>query len=169
VVDIAMRPSPLLLIIPLVVLGVVAASVALKRGDWRRKGMALGVAVIAVGAIIGVFYRTKHLQVNDTGISSNAYGRIEIAWEQVESALYVPDLASSPYRPVLKISGVGMGAFRAGSFRLQNGERARVFTQQSDEALVLRAAGALYLFAPQEIQSFVQAVSAHVAVQGKSG
>lgn len=164
--ELVVKPSVLLLLLPLGVLGVLVLSMLLKQGDWKRKGPALGIAVVVLGVVTGVLYRPVRLRVDEQGVSGRAMGAWQVPWSQLRTALYVEDLAGSPYRPGMKSSGVSLGAYRLGWFRLAGGGKARVVSEQNDRAVVLLLEqGEVVVLAPRHVEELRQAVRRHHDVQ----
>lgn len=148
------------------ILLVAVASVLLKRGRWKRKAVGLGIAVIVIAAVLFYVYRPVTIRVDETGVAVDGAGGLELAWDEVDSALFEPGLATSPYRPTVRTRGVAIGGYRTGRFLLSNGDRARVFMVQSEAAVVIRSGDLTYLFAPEEPQELAEAVDTYRVYEG---
>ncbi|MFW5742870.1 MAG: PH domain-containing protein [Spirochaetota bacterium] len=148
------------------VLLVAVASILLKRGAWKRKAIALGIAVLVVAAILFYVYRPVTIRVDETGIEVDGAGGLELPWREVDSAVFEPDLATSPYRPTVRTRGVAIGGYRTGRFLLSNGDRARVFMVQSDAAVIVRTAELTCVLAPDDVRALADAVDAYRVYEG---
>lgn len=140
------------------ILLVAVASILLKRGNWKRKAIGLGIAVIVIVAVVAYVYRPVTITVDETGIAVDGAGGLELPWDEVDSAVFEPDLAASPFRPTVRTRGVAIGGYRTGRFLLSNGERARVFMVQSEAAVIVRGEELTYVFAPDEVRALAEAV-----------
>jgi hypothetical protein len=143
------------------VLLVSLATILLTRGAWKRKAVGLGIAVVVVAAVLFSVYRPVTIRVDEAGIEVDGAGGLELRWEQVDSAVYEPNLATSPFRPTVRTRGVAIGGYRTGRFLLSNGSRARVFMVQSGAAVVVRTEELTYVFAPDEAKELADAVDAY--------
>lgn len=148
------------------VLLVAVASILLKRGRWVRKGIGLGIAVIVIAAVLFYVYRPVTIVVDETGIEVDGAGGIELSWEEVESAVFEPNLPTSPFRPTVRTRGFAIGGYRTGRFLLSNGDRARVFMVQSDAAVIVRTAELTCVLAPDDVRVLADAVDAYRVYEG---
>lgn len=143
------------------ILLVAVASIFLKRGAWGRKAIGLGIAVLVIAAVLFFVYRPVTIRVDEAGIEVDGAGGLELAWEEVDSAVFEPNLSTSPFRPTVRTRGVAIGGYRTGLFLLSNGKRARVFMVQSDAAVVVRTDELTCLFAPEEAQALAEAIDTY--------
>lgn len=151
------------------ILLVAIASILLARGSWVRKGTGLGIAVLVIGAVLFYVYRPVTIAVDEHGIEVEGAGGLDLSWDEVDSAVFEPDLATSPFRPTVRTRGVAIGGYRTGRFLLSNGDRARVFMVQSDAAVVVRADGTTYVFAPDEVRALADAVDRYRVYDARAG
>ncbi len=151
------------------VLLVAVASILLKRGQWVRKGIGLGIAVIVIAAVLFYVYRPVTIVVDEAGIEVDGAGGIELSWEEVDSAVFESALATSPFRPTVRTRGVAVGGYRTGVFLLSNGDRARVYMVQSDAAVIVRTAELTYVFAPDDVRALADAVDEYRVYEDESG
>lgn len=164
--EIVLEAPKSILLIVLAVDVVAVASILLKKGELGRRLAALGLLVAASAFLLVFLYRPSRLSVTPEALVDATYGRaVTIPWGQVERAMLVRDWASTDYRPTVRLNGVGLPGLKAGWFRLAKGGRARVFIQSSGDALVLEAAGTLYVYGPDRLAELVAAVREHVTVE----
>ena len=147
------------------VLLVVVLSMFLKRGDTGRKLAALAITVVVLAVVTFLFYRPAVLTVDDSGISVRRFRVSDVSWTEVRSAERIMDLSSSPYRPTNRVVGVGLGAYKVGTFRLRDGSTARVTMEQDREVLLVSAEQQLYLFAVNDQEQLVAAVARYIEVE----
>jgi hypothetical protein len=164
--EILIRPSILLLVVPVGIFVVVLAATLLRRGDWIRKAIVLVLAAAVLGAIVGIGYRVRYVRIDDAGISTNALGALSLPWDRLVSARFEADGAASDFWPVARTFGTSMGSYRTGLFRLKDGESGRVFVQGDGPLLVLRTADALYVLGFGGVEEAARAVAERVAVEG---
>jgi len=141
--------------------------VFLAKGNARRKVIGVVVTVVVVVVVVVIFYRPTTITVDSDGVT---VGRgVELSWTEVESAVYEPDLANSPFRPTVRTAGYAVGDYRSGRFLLSNGDRARVHTEQSASAVILRTEGLTYVLGPEDAAGLAEAVDTYrVYVQRRS-
>jgi hypothetical protein len=154
-------------LLPLILGGamlVVIVAALLKRDPLWKKLLAIGLGLAVCGGVLLWMYRDTHLVVGDAGIRADTYGAVSIPWGEVKSAVVVSDLAGSPYAPKMRTNGSSIGDSRSGWFRLADGSSAFLTTERSDKALVITTAGTTYIFAPRDLDAFVEAVAVHVTV-----
>ena len=147
------------------VLLVVVLSMFLKRGDTGRKLAALAITVVVLAVVTFLFYRPAVLTVDDSGISVRRFRVSDVSWTEVRSAERIMDLSSSPYRPTNRVVGVGLGAYKVGTFRLRDGSTARVTMEQDREVLLVSAEQQLYLFAVNDQEQLVAAIARYIEVE----
>jgi hypothetical protein len=124
-----------------------------------RKALGIGITVLAVGVVVVIFYRPMTITVNREGISFTR--ATDLRWEEVDSAVFEPNLPNSPFRPTVRTRGIAIGEFRTGRFLLSNGDRAQVFMEQSDSAVVLRTESLTYVLAPVDAAALAEAVDTY--------
>jgi hypothetical protein len=164
-VDIVFKaPTYLLLLFGGVVL-VAVVSALLKKWEPWKKIVTVVVAVVVCGVLLFVFYRDKHLVVDDQGIHADVYGNMSIPWSAVQKAVEINGLAASPHAVKIRTNGVSAGNYRVGWFKLADGSTAFVTLEVADRALLIESNGTTYLFGPQQMDAFVSEVGKHVTVQ----
>ncbi|MFW6289027.1 MAG: PH domain-containing protein [Spirochaetota bacterium] len=156
--EFVLSPPPAILYFSAAVLAVVVLSVLLKQGQPVKKAIGLGIAVVVLGLVLLVFYRPTTIAVDSEGISIRGPGGTELGWSEVDSAVYEPNLATSPFRPTVRTRGIAIGEYRAGMFLLSNGNRARVSMEQSEAAVVLRTSDLTYVLAPDDAAGLAGAI-----------
>lgn len=162
----SLNPPGIVLIIGLAALLLLLVSALRGKGNRAVRYVRVGVGVVAIGALLIFTYRPSYIRIDATGINSNSGGSISIPWRTVTEAEYLPSLASSPYRPTSKVGGVALGGYRIGTFRTAGKGDARVVSQTAGGALIVRADGKIYEFAPAELQKMVAVVAKHRSVSG---
>jgi hypothetical protein len=112
------------------------------------------VAVVLAGALILVLAQTPKFEVSPEGlhISGNPFGRTIPAADLRLDGAHVVDFATSPdLRPKWRTMGLGLPGFKAGWFRLYDGETALVFLSDAKPALYIpTTAGYSLLISPQD-------------------
>ncbi len=166
--EFVLSPPPAVLYFSAAVLAVVVLSVLLKRGAPVKKAIGLGIAVVVLGAIVVIFYRSTTIAVDRDGISARGPGGVELAWSEVESAVYEPNLPTSPFRPTVRTRGIAVGGYRAGVFLLSNGNRARVIMEQSETAVALRTPDLTYLLSPEDAAGLAAAINEYRTYDARS-
>ena len=158
-------PSAVLYLAGAIVI-VAIASIFLKKGEALRKAIGVGIVLVVAVALVIFLYRPTAITVSPDGVEVDGAGGLELAWDEVESAVYEPDLSSSPYRPTVRTRGVAVGPYRTGRFLLSNGDPARVFMEQSESAVVMRTSELTYVFAPADVQGLATAVDTYRVYEG---
>ncbi|MGH6671533.1 MAG: PH domain-containing protein [Xanthobacteraceae bacterium] len=128
-----------------------------------------GVVVVAVfaGASLLILSRPPKFEVTPEGlrITGNVFGRTIPAADLRLDAAHVVDFARSPdLRPKWRTFGIGLPSYRAGWFRLYDGEKALVFLSDSKPAVYIPTTlGYSLLISPQDPDGFLSslAVIAH--------
>ncbi|MFW5684253.1 MAG: PH domain-containing protein, partial [Spirochaetota bacterium] len=136
-------------------------SLFLRKSSAVRKAIGIGVVVVVLGAVVWYTYRPVIVRVHEDGIEVEGAGGLELEWDDVESAVFEPNLPTSPFRPTVRTTGVAIGDYRTGRFLLSNGDRARVFTEQSQTAVLIRTSELAYLFAPVDAEALAEAIDTH--------
>lgn len=156
-------PSKILIGIMAALLLVIIAAMILKPGQGQEKRTAL-VILAVVYLVVGIlFLRPCRLTADSSGFSSTAYGRIRFTWEEVAEARRIDGLKSSPYAPAYRINGGGGEDLRAGTYKLENGEKAKVVLQDPDNAYLIRThRGHLYLLSVRPFGEFAGILEAHL-------
>ena len=163
--EIIIEPPITVLFILIGVVVVIIASMLLKKGDRRNKLVSLVVTVVVVAGIIFVVYRKGAIIVNETGLRTKTFGRIELAWNDVREAELLEDFNSTGYGIKSKLSGIGIGELKAGLFLLKDGSRARVVVQGSPDALLLSTDDGRFLLAPNELPALLEEVEKYIPVR----
>ncbi len=154
-------PPAVILYVAGAVLVVAVAGIAATKGSFARKGIRMGIVVLLLAAVLSYFYRPVTITVDEDGLAISGVGGAELGWEQVTSAVYVPDLRTSPYRPTVRTRGFALGEYRSGRFLLSTGEAARVIMEQSRHAVVVRTAERVYVLGPRNAERLAAAVDRH--------
>ena len=166
-IEFVVLPPRMFLVFLGAVLLVVLLSMFFKRENTARKITALVIVLVVLGVIAFLFYRPTVVSVNEQGLVVRRFRERSLLWTEVIEAERIADLPDSEYRPVRRILGVSLGAYKAGKFRLQNGDTAQVVMEQDRDALFIGTAGDRYLFALDENESFVEAVGRFVELDGQ--
>ncbi len=147
-----------------VIIGVIILSMLLKKGD-RNKKIITVVIVLAVFIFIYILFgRPAKIVIDEQGINSTAYGKIEFNWSDVKSAEYISNYQNSPYKPSLKLNGTALKYFRVGKFRLVNGDNVKLVTQKSDDALIFYTSDGIYLFAIDQLKEMIDIADNYIEV-----
>jgi hypothetical protein len=64
-----------------------------------------------------------------------------------------------------RIEGVSLGAYKVGTYRLQNGDRVQAVMEQDRDALLIATTGEGYLLALNDNEGLVEAVSRFIEVE----
>lgn len=162
--EILIQPPNTVLFIILGILGVVIASMLLKKGNRKNKLLSLVITVVVVTVLLVVIYRKGSIIVDNEGIRTKTFGKIELTWDQVQEAEYLRNFESTGYGLKAKLSGIGIGDLKAGLFLLDNGDRARILVQRNTDALLLKTADRPVLLAPNELDRLVSEVSGYLDI-----
>ena len=139
-----------------------------KKSSAARKAVGIGITVVVAGMIVLLFYRPVTITVARDGVAVSGIGGVDLGWDEVESAVFVPDLRSSPFRPTVRTRGIAIGEYRSGRFLLSNGDPARVFMVQSQSAVVLRTVTLTYVLSPGDVDGLARAIDTY-RVYGERG
>ncbi len=158
--EFVIRPPVVILIVAAAVAltGLIAVAAKKKRGTSSWIG--LGVAIAAALALIVFLYRPVTIRVDRDMLSISGPGGAVLPWERVTSAVYADDLRNSSWRPTVRTSGIAIGDYRTGRFLLSNGRSARVYTEQTDAAVVVQTVDAVFVIAPSEVGGLRDAIDA---------
>ncbi len=159
--EFVISPPAAILYVAAATLSVAVVSVALTKGTLVRKGIAMGIVLLALAASLAFFYRPVTISVDGDGLTISGVGGAQLGWDQVTSAVYVSDLRASAFRPTVRTRGFALGEYRSGRFLLSNGEAARVITEQSRHAVVVRTAERVFLLGPENAERLAAAVDRH--------
>jgi hypothetical protein len=151
-----------LLLIFGIIFAVIILSMLLKKGDFKKKILSLIIILVAFAFVFIMFGRPSKLIVDDEGINSTSYGKIDFDWKDINRAVLVAAYQSSPYKPVLKLTGTAVKDFRAGTFKLSNGETAKLITQSAEDAAVFYTGDKIYLLAIDELDKLIDIASDYV-------
>jgi hypothetical protein len=166
-IELVVLPPRIFLVFLGTVLLVVLLSMFFKRESIGRKITALVIVLALLGVVAFLFYRPTVVVVDEQGLVVKRFREQRLLWTEVTEAARIADLPASEYRPVRRILGVSLGAYKAGKFRLQNGNIVQVVAQQDRDALFVGTAGDGYLFALNESDSFAEAVGRFVELDGQ--
>lgn len=156
--EFVLSPPSAVLYLAGAILVVAIASIFLKKGEVVRKAIGVGIVIVVAVALVIFLYRPTTITVSPEGMDVDGAGGLEFGWDEVESAVYEPNLPTSPFRPTVRTRGVAVGPYRTGRFLLSNGDAARVFMEQSESAVVVRTSDLTYVFAPADAQGLAAAV-----------
>ena len=128
-------------------------------------GIAIVVVAVALsGALTVALSRTPKFEVSPEGlrISGNPFGRTIPASELRLDAARVVDFATTPdLRPKWRTLGIGLPGFKAGWFRLYDGEKALVFLSGAKSAVYIpTTAGYSLLISPQDATGLLSSLRA---------
>jgi hypothetical protein len=140
------------------VAAVVVLSLFLKKGEWKKKLISLGITVVIIGVLIFVFQKPVSLAVDEQGISYSRNKTTEIPWQTVNRVFIVEDYMNSPYRARLKTNGTAVGDYRTGWFKLENGETAKLLMEQDKTGLVIVTGETVHIIGPDDFSTFVNGV-----------
>ena len=166
-IEFVVLPPRIFLVFLGAVLLVVLLSMFFKRGSTARKITALVIVLVVLGVVAFLFYRPTVVSVDGPGLAVRRFREHSLLWREVIEARRIADLPASEYRPVRRILGVSLGAYKVGKFRLQNGDTVQVVMEQDRDALFVGTAGNGYLFALDENESFVEAIGRFVELNGQ--
>jgi hypothetical protein len=163
-VEFVVVPPRIFLVLLAVVLLIVLLSMFLKRGSIARKMIAMVIVLAVLGVVAFLFYRPTVVAVNEQGLAVKRFRERTVLWAQVSEAEWIADLSVSEYRPAQRIVGVGLGAYKVGKFRLQNGVTAQAVMEQDRNALFIGTVSEKYLFALDVNEGLVEAVGRFLEV-----
>jgi len=104
---------------------------------------AIAVFLIALAVFLGyIGYSSRHvtfvLEDGALNIRGDIYGRtIPLESIAIEDAQQIDLDRRSPYYPKWRTNGAGLPGYRAGWFKLNNGEKALLFVTQNENVLYL--------------------------------
>lgn len=144
---------------------VTVVSAVLSTGSRTKKLASMIVAVVVIGIVAYFVLQPAHFSAGEDGVTWTGFGSTSFDWDRVDEARHIADLEGSPYRPVVRINGAGMGSYQAGLFRLANEQTARIFLTQSREAVLFTVSGETYLVGPEPVDEFVDIVGRYVELE----
>lgn len=122
------------------------------------------LVVVLAGALIFVLSRAPKFEVSAEGlrISGNLFGRMIPAAELRLDAARVVDFTQSPdLRPKWRTMGLGLPGYKAGWFRLYDGEKALVFLSDAKPAVYIpTTAGYSVLISPRDPAALLSSLQA---------
>ncbi|MBI9108360.1 MAG: hypothetical protein JEZ04_16560 [Spirochaetales bacterium] len=151
-----------LLLIFGIIFVVIILSMLLKKGDLRKKLLSLGMLIVIFAFTFFMFSRPSQLTIDDEGVESTSYGKISFDWNEVEKALIIEDYQDTGFKPLVKLNGTAVKNFRAGSFKLSNGENVKLITQSAEDAAVFYTDKNIYLIAVDELKAFIDVASEYI-------
>jgi hypothetical protein len=166
--DIVFKAPLFLLYVIAAVLVVGLTSVLLKRSPVQRKILGSVALLVACGAFLIIFYRDRHLVLDEQGIHANLYGRHEIPWSSIKRAVDIEHLPGSPYAPVRRTSGTAIGNYRTGWFTLAGGGSAFLVMQEADRALLIEDGTTRYLIGVKDMDGLLREVGKHVSIEAEA-
>jgi PH (Pleckstrin Homology) domain-containing protein len=129
--------------------------------------LVLAAVLVPVIALVGASMlgsRAAHFDVSPAGLRLRGdwYGRLipaaQIRADEVKRVDFAVDQALTPRRRTM---GTGLPGYKAGWFRLENGERALLYLTDTSRAVyVPTTAGYSLLLSPEQPEAFVSAVRA---------
>ncbi|MDC7225656.1 MAG: PH domain-containing protein [Spirochaetales bacterium] len=146
-----------------IIMAIVLVLMILRPGQTNQKLLSIGILLVTFTVIYFILGRPANVVIDEKGIHTESYGKIDFEWSEVESAAIVEDYRNSKWNPEVKITGSGMPGFKTGRYRLDNGETAKIITQKSNKAVVFQTDDAIYLFAFDEIEKIIETASEYVA------
>ena len=156
---ITFSPGSSLIILFGVILAVVIILMIRRPGQTNQKLLSIVIMLVVFAVVYFMMGRPSEMLVDEDGIHSDAYGKINFSWSDVSEAEIIEDYTKTNWKPSIKINGVGMMNFKAGRYRLSNGSVARILTQQTDKAVVFITDEATYLIAVDEIDALIEKAS----------
>ncbi len=164
--EFAVSPPNALLYLLAGIVGIGLLSLLVKRGERRKKLSAVAILVV-ISVVLGVWlYRPITITVDEQGISTSGRLAFEFAWEEVDSALFEPNLPTSEWRPTVRRLGAAIGSYRTGRFLLSNGESAQVVMEREDATVIVRANESTYLLAPGDVEKLAEAIDQYRTIGG---
>lgn len=136
------------------------------RGLWVFLAIMLVILLVATTALIGMVRgaRASRFELSDAGLRlrGDLYGRMIPADSLRGGAARIIDLSSSPdLQPGLRTMGTAFPGYRAGWFRLRNGEKALVYlTETSRTVYIPTRTGYSVLVTPQRPERFLERLRA---------
>lgn len=144
----------------------VVVRVSRKHVPWLHRVLPVALVTVLSLVLAKEALTERTFRWSEAGIRDDTFGStIDLGWSDIEEARVVPDVWRSEVRLSLRTYGTAYGAYRAGRFRLANGETARVFMMTTvRDGMVLRARGQTFVYAPEHFEDFVATVQRHVPV-----
>ncbi len=146
-----------------IIFAVIVLMMLLRPGQRGKKIISIVILIVVFCVVYFMFGRPGEISISDTGVKSTVYGKIEFTWDEVRSAELVKDYQNTDWRPTIKINGSAFPGFRAGRFRLANGDMAKIVTQKSGDAVIFRTENDTYLFAVDDMDKLTEIASEHVS------
>jgi hypothetical protein len=132
------------------------------RGLWVFFVILLAIMLIGATVLLATVRgaRTSRFELSDAGLRlrGDLYGRMIPADSLRGGAARLVDLSSAPeLQPRLRTMGTALPGYRAGWFRLRNGEKALVYlTETSRTIYVPTRKGYSVLLTPQQPERFLE-------------
>jgi hypothetical protein len=136
------------------------------RGLWVFFAIMLVVLLLGVSVLIATVRgaQTSRFELSDAGLRlrGDFYGRMIPADALRGGAARIVDLSnSSELQPRLRTMGTAFPGYRAGWFRLRNGEKALVYLTQTNQTVyVPTRKGYSVLLTPQQPERFLERLRA---------
>ena len=134
----------------------------LRPGKRGQKLLSIGILVVICSVVYFMFGRPAEVIIDKAGIHSEAYGKINFEWSEVQQAEVIDDYKETEWKPSVRLNGLGLPGFRSGRYRLSNGKQAKVLTQKSEDAVIFQTDEDLYIFAINEHDRFLTIVSQYI-------
>ncbi|HAK46945.1 MAG TPA: hypothetical protein DCO79_13650 [Spirochaeta sp.] len=145
-----------------IVLAAVIILMILRPGKRGQKLLSIVILLVTFSVVYFIFGRPTEILIDSEGIHSEAYGKINFAWTDVNDAEIIENYEDTGWKPSVKINGSGLIGFRAGRYRLTNGDTAKILTQKSDKAIVFQTKDEIYLFALDETDKLIEIASDYI-------
>jgi hypothetical protein len=136
------------------------------RGLWLFLAVILVVLMVAGTMMIATVRGARHsrFELSDAGLRlrGDLYGRLIPAAELRGGAARIVDLgATDELQPRLRTMGTALPGYRAGWFRLRNGEKALLYVTDTRQAVYLPTRrGYSLLLSPQQPERFLERLRA---------
>ena len=136
------------------------------RGLWVFFGVILLILILAGWLLLATVRgaRVSRFELSDAGLRlrGDLYGRVIPAGSLRGGAARIADLARSPdLQPRWRTMGTAVPGYRAGWFRLRNGEKALVYlTETSHTVYVPTRNGYSVMLTPQQPERFLERLRA---------
>lgn len=90
--------------------------------------------------------------------------KVHVDSQSIEEAFIVDDLHASQFKPVLRVSGIGLPGYKVGRFKLANGGYAILAVVGGKCLVLLLRGGELIILAPNNLDDFIERFKGEVYV-----
>lgn len=160
--SIIISASSTLLIFFGIVFAAIIVLMVLRSGQTKQKLLSLAIMAAVFTLVYFQFGRPKEIVIDQSGVHSEAYGKIDFAWTDVDDAKVITGYQDTEWKPSVKINGSSFIGFRTGKFKLSNGDYAKIITQKSNDAVIFQTSEDLFLFALDEHEEFIRIASEYI-------